>query len=203
MKSTNILLLAIIALLLVTVFQWRKIKQIEAQPPVIIDTVVEYIEIHDTLVQPGKIKFIKGETDTLWLTEIEYMPDPEHERLLQQYMVLGNKHFTRNSFETSFPVGEYGSAIIRDTVLENKLVGSSMELDIKVPTKIVTVRQPAPLVKQFYIGTSISGDKEEFVNSVNVGGLYKDKKDRIFGASVGFNEAGRLQYGISSYIKIK
>jgi len=202
MKITNILLVAIIALLLVTFFQWRKIREIEALPPKA-DTVVEIIEIHDTIKAPGKIKFVKGETDTLWLTEIEYEPDPDHEKLLKQYMALGAKHFAKNSFETRFPVGEYGVAIVRDTVLENKLVGSGLELDVVFPTKIVTVRHPAPPVKQFFIGTSITGGGQQFVNSVNVGGLYKDKKDRIFGASVGFNDLGRFQYGFSSYIKIK
>jgi hypothetical protein len=202
MKITNILLLAIISLLLVTFFQYRKIKEIEALP-VKVDTVVEYIKIHDTLVQPGEIEFIKGETDTLWLTEIEYQPDPEHERLLQQYMVLGNKHFAKNSFETRFPIAGYGSATVRDTVIENKLVGSGLELDVIFPSKTITVTKPAPPVNNWFIGTSISGDREQFVNSVNVGALYKDKKDKIFGASIGFNETGRLQYGISSYIKIK
>jgi hypothetical protein len=202
MKITNILLLAIVALLVVTFFQYRKIKEIEVVPPKV-DTVVEIVEIHDTVKTPGKIKFIKGETDTLWLTEIEYVPDPEHEKLLRQYMALGNKHFAKNSFETKFPVGEYGVAIVRDTVLENKLVASGLELDIIVPTKTITITKPAPPVKQFYIGTSITGNKEQFVNSVNIGALYIDKKDKIFGASIGFNDAGRIQYGISSYIKIK
>jgi len=202
MKITNILLLAIVALLVVTFFQYRKIKEIEVVPSKV-DTVVEIVEIHDTVKTPGKIKFIKGETDTLWLTEIEYVPDPEHEKLLRQYMALGNKHFAKNSFETKFPVGEYGVAIVRDTVLENKLVASGLELDIIVPTKTITITKPAPPVKQFYIGTSITGNKEQFVNSVNIGALYKDKKDKIFGASIGFNDAGRIQYGISSYIKIK
>jgi hypothetical protein len=202
MKITNILLLAIVALLVVTFFQYRKIKEIEVVPPKV-DTVVEIVEIHDTVKTPGKIKFIKGETDTLWLTEIEYVPDPEHEKLLRQYMALGNKHFAKNSFETKFPVGEYGVAIVRDTVLENKLVASGLELDIIVPTKTITITKPAPPAKQFYIGTSITGNKEQFVNSVNIGALYKDKKDKIFGASIGFNDAGRIQYGISSYIKIK
>jgi hypothetical protein len=118
-------------------------------------------------------------------------------------MALGNKHFAKNSFETKFPVGEYGVAIVRDTVLENKLVASGLELDIIVPTKTITITKPAPPVKQFYIGTSITGSKQQFVNSVNIGALYKDKKDKIFGASIGFNDAGRIQYGISSYIKIK
>jgi hypothetical protein len=168
-----------------------------------VDTLVEIIEIHDTLKVAGKPKFIKGETDTLWLTEIEYEPDPEHEKLLQQYMALGNKYFARNSFETRFPVGEYGVAIVRDTVLENKLIGSGLELDVIFPSKTITIVKPAPPVKQFFIGTSITGGGQQFVNSVSVGGLYKDKKDRVFGASVGFNDLGRFQYGFSSYIKLK
>ena len=202
MKITNILFVAILALLLVTFFQYRKIKEIETIPTQV-DTVLEFIEIHDTIKAPGKIKFVKGETDTMWLTEIEYVPDPEHEKLLQQYMALGNKHFAKNTFETKFPIAGYGSATLRDTVLENKLIGSGLELDVIFPSKTITITKPAPPVKQFFIGTSITGGGQQFVNSVNVGGLYKDKKDRIFGGSIGFNDAGRFQYGFSSHIKLK
>jgi hypothetical protein len=202
MKITNILFVAILALLLVTFFQYRKIKEIETIPTQV-DTVLEFIEIHDTIKAPGKIKFVKGETDTMWLTEIEYVPDPEHEKLLQQYMALGNKHFAKNTFETKFPIAGYGSATLRDTVLENKLIGSGLELDVIFPSKTITITKPTPPKREFYVGTIGSGTKENFFSGVSIGGLYKDKQDRIYGASVGVTDQKLIEYNFSMYIKLK
>jgi len=200
MKLTNILFVAIIALLLVTFFQCKKIKDIGALPPKV-DTVIKNIEIHDTV--PGKPKLIKIlETDTVFYPKVEYVPHPNYDTLLAQYEELIKKHFVKNIYETRFPV-KYGVATVTDTVHGNKLVGNNLMLDFIIPEKHITVFQPLPVERNFYLGTLITGGKKEFVNSVNVGGLYKDKKDRIFGASIGYNGAGHIQYGFSSFIKIK
>jgi hypothetical protein len=200
MKLTQILALSIVILLGVVFFQHNKIKNFQPEPPKT-DTVVNYIEVHDTVA--GKPKLVKViDTDTVFYPKIEYLPHPDYDVLLGQYENLIVKHFSKNVFETKIPI-KYGTATILDTVTENKSIGNQLILDVIFPEKTITITKPAPPVKQFFIGTSITGGGQQFVNSVNVGGLYKDKKDRIFGGSIGFNDAGRLQYGISSHIKIK
>jgi hypothetical protein len=200
MKLTQILALSILILLGVVFFQHNKIKNFQPEPPKI-DTVINYVEVHDTVA--GKPKLVKViDTDTVFYPKIEYLPHPDYDVLLGQYENLIVKHFSKNVFETKIPI-KYGVATILDTVTENKSIGNQLILDVIFPEKTITITKPAPPVKQFFIGTSITGGGQQFVNSVNVGGLYKDKKDRIFGGSIGFNDAGRLQYGISSHIKIK
>jgi hypothetical protein len=200
MKLTQILALSIVILLGVVFFQHNKIKNFQPEPPKT-DTVINYVEVHDTVA--GKPKLVKViDTDTVFYPKIEYLPHPDYNVLLGQYENLIVKHFSKNVFETRIPI-KYGVATILDTVTENKSIGNQLILDVIFPEKTITITKPAPLVKQFFIGTSITGSGEQFVNSVSVGGLYKDKKDRIFGGSIGFNDAGRLQYGISSHIKIK
>jgi len=200
MKLTQILALSIVILLGVVFFQHNKIKNFQPEPPKT-DTVVNYVEVHDTVA--GKPKLVKViDTDTVFYPKIEYLPHPDYDVLLGQYENLIVKHFSKNVFETRIPI-KYGVATILDTVTENKSIGNQLILDVIFPEKTITITKPAPLVKQFFIGTSITGSGQQFVNSVSVGGLYKDKKDRIFGGSIGFNDAGRLQYGISSHIKIK
>jgi hypothetical protein len=200
MKLTQILALSIVILLGVVFFQHNKIKNFQPEPPKI-DTVINYVEVHDTVA--GKPKLVKViDTDTVFYPKIEYLPHPDYDVLLGQYENLIVKHFSKNVFETKIPI-KYGVATILDTVTENKSIGNQLILDVIFPEKTITITKPAPPVKQFFIGTSITGGGQQFVNSVSVGGLYKDKKDRIFGGSIGFNDAGRLQYGISSHIKIK
>jgi hypothetical protein len=200
MKLTQILALLIVILLGVVFFQHNKIKNFQPEPPKT-DTVVNYIEVHDTVA--GKPKLVKViDTDTVFYPKIEYLPHPDYDVLLGQYENLIVKHFSKNVFQTTVPI-KYGIATIIDTVTENKSIGNQLILDLKFPENTITITKPALLVRQYYLGTIGTLTTQDFLNSVSIGGLYKDKKDRIFGASIGLNGSGNIQYGVSSYIKIK
>lgn len=200
MKLTQILALSIVILSGVVLYQHNKIKNFQPLPPKV-DTVINYVKVHDTI--PGKPKLIRViDKDTIFYPKIEYLPHPDYDILLDQYQRLASKHFVTKIFETKFPI-KYGYATIIDTVTENKLVGNNLILDVEFPEKIVTVTKFAPPTRQYYIGTIGTLTTQNFLNSVSIGGLYKDKKDRIFGASIGINQTGNIQYGVSSYIKIK
>ena len=200
MKLTQILALSLVILLGVVFFQHNKIKNFQPEPPKT-DTVVNYIEVHDTVA--GKPKLVKViDTDTVFYPKIEYLPHPDYDVLLGQYENLIVKHFSKNVFETKIPI-KYGVATILDTVTENKSIGNQLILDLKFPENTITITKPALLVRQYYLGTIGTLTTQDFLNSVSIGGLYKDKKDRIFGASIGLNGSGNIQYGVSSYIKIK
>lgn len=200
MKINNLLYIVIGALLLIVLLQRCGGGEPQVAPAPKIDTVIKYVEIHDTI--KGKPKYIKGEKDTSWITLIQYVPDTNYPKLLQQYKALGGYHFTRNAYKTKFPI-KYGVATVTDTVFGNELISSKLELDVIFPEKTITIVKPAPPVRQLYVGTFLTGDKESFINSINVGLLYKDKKDKIFGLSLGYNNVGTIQYGASSYWKIK
>ena len=200
MKLTQILALSLVILLGVVLFQHNKIKNFQPEPPKT-DTVVNYVEVHDTVVgKPKLVKVIKK--DTVFYPKIEYLPHTDYDVLLGQYENLIVKHFSKNVFETKIPI-KYGVATILDTVTENKSIGNQLILDVIFPEKTITVTKFAPPARQYYLGTIGTLTTQDFLNSVSIGGLYKDKKDRIFGASIGLNGSGNIQYGVSSYIKIK
>lgn len=200
MKLTQILALSIVILLGVVFYQHNKIKNFQPPAPKV-DTVTNYIEVHDTV--PGKPKLVKIiDVDTVFYPKIEYLPHPDYDILLTQYENLIVKHFSKNVFQTTVPI-KYGIATILDTITENKSIGNQLILDVMFPEKIITITKPAPPTRQYYLGTIGSITNQDFLNSISVGGLYKDKKDRIFGASIGINGSGKVQYGISSYVKIK
>lgn len=200
MKLTQLLALSIVILLGVVFYQHNKIKNFQPPAPKV-DTVINYVEVHDTV--PGKPRLIKViDKDTIFYPKIEYLPHPDYDILVDQYERLAAKHFVTKVFETKFPI-KYGFARVIDTVAENKVVGNDLILDIEVPERIIKVTQPAPPTRQYFLGTVGTLTQQDFLNSISIGGLYKDKKDRIFGASIGINESGKIQYGVSSYIKIK
>lgn len=164
-----------------------------------IDTVIVYKEIHDTV--KGKTKFIKGESDTLWSTVTEYIPDTSYPKLLGQYKKLGDQYFEKNVYETEFTLGVYGKAKVTDSISTNKLISSKLTFDLLIPEKTITIKEQLPPKRQLYVGAGITGNPSSYLNGVYVGALYKDKKDKLFGASVGYN--GQIVYGLSSYWKIK
>ncbi len=165
-----------------------------------VDTVIKYVEIHDTV--PGKPRHIKGKRDTIWLDSLIYVPDTSYPKLLEQYKALGNKHFAINIYKSEFKIGSYGKAVVTDTVRANHLMSSGLVYDINVPEKTITIVKPADPKRQVFLGFGAFGNKRNPIDGVFVGGVYKDRQDRLSGASVGYSD-GQLNFGLSSYWKIK
>jgi hypothetical protein len=170
-----------------------------------IDTVVKHdtLVIHDTIHL--KPKLIKTEPEIKWRDSIVYVPDTSYKGLLKQYDALGDKYFSRNIYRTPFKLGSYGDATVIDTISSNKILGNSIIYNIKIPivTNTITIEKPYKPVNQLYFGGGISGNQLSLINSVELGFLYKNKKDQIFGvkAQQSFNYG--TSYGLSSYWKIK
>lgn len=194
------LYLVIIALVAVVLFQRTGCTHIPAEAPKpIIDTFINIVEVHDTI--KGKPVFIKAKRDTLWRDSLIFQPDTNYANLLKQYIALGDSHFAKNIYKTSYELDSFGTASVVDTVSANKLTGRLISYNLNIPTKTITVTKTAPPVKQLYIGGGLYGNPLTVIKSVNLGVLYKDKQDRIFVASVGFD--GQLIYGFHSYWKVK
>jgi len=199
MKSTNLYIL-ILGLIIVILLQRTGCTYLPKHPPLSkTDTVIEYLEVHDTV--PGKPILLKAKKDTIWRDSIQYKPDTSYAGLLKQYNSLDDKYFTEHIFKTDYKLGTYGTASVYDTIVANMIIGNSIAYNVTIPEKIVTITKTLPAVKQFYIGGGLFGNQLNPRNSAHVGLLYKDKQDRIFGASVGYN--GQIVYEFSTYWKIR
>jgi hypothetical protein len=98
-----------------------------------------------------------------------------------------------------------GSALITDTIHRNTILGRSVKYNLKVPVKETVINNyiyPKPK-GQVYLGGGIYGNDINPVKGVDLGILYKNKKDFIFGAKVGMDIKGQWNAGISSFWKIK
>jgi hypothetical protein len=198
--QSKTLYIVIIALVAIIFFQRDGCTYIPKElPKHTVDTFINIIEVHDTI--PGKPIFIKGKRDTLWKDSLIFKPDTNYANLLKQYIALGDSHFAKNIYKTKYELDSFGTATVVDTVLANKLTGRLISYNLNIPTKIVTVTKTAPPTRQIYVGGGIGGNSTNLVRSVYLGGLYKDRKDRIFGAQIGVDN--QIFYGVSSYWKIK
>jgi hypothetical protein len=194
------LYIVIIALVVIILFQRNGCTYIPKETPkVTIDTLISVIEVHDTI--PGKPILIKAKKDTLWRDSLIFQADTNYANLLKQYITLGDSMFSKNVYKTSYELDSFGTATVVDTVTANKLAGRLISYNLNIPTKTITITQPASPKRQIYIGGGLAGNNTNLVGSVYLGALYKDRQDRIFGAQVGFNN--EIFYGISSYWKIK
>lgn len=191
------MLYGVITLLLTIIAFQFKNRNTGVETVTRVDTLTVYMPVHDTFY--AKPKIIKTKPDTIWLTRVERVPDTGYAGLYKQYVALGSEHYKLNIFENRFPIGTYGNIVIKDSVFANKIVGTDLFTDIYIPEKRIVVREPAPPSSYFYLGPKLTASTRSFGGHVSA--LYKSKKERIVGVSVGWD--GVMQYGLSYHWKLK
>ena len=194
----NILSIAILILAVIIVLQRSNSSPDIIEKPIVIrDTVWQkkdsLIYTSPKVVQTIPVKIISE----------KYLPDPNYEKLVLQYQELVKLHLAKNIQKDSVQIDSIGFVKVTDTVQNNIVQNRKWEYNIKYPIIKETIIQPAKKTNQLYIGGELQGNQYNIINSINGGLLYKNKKDQIYGLSVGINTNGQAVYGVSSYWKIK
>ena len=137
-----------------------------------------------------------------WNTE--YLPDTSSMTLLiKQYELLVRELLAKNIHTDSIKIDSIGHVYITDTVSKNQIVSRTTHYNLKYPIITNTVIIPAPKKGQVYIGMGIGGVKEDLINKINLGLMYKNKQDVMFGPTLSVEQNGNLFYGIQAFWKIK
>ena len=194
----NILSIAILILAVIIVLQRSNSSPDIIEKPIVIrDTVWQkkdsLIYTSPKVVQTIPIKVVSE----------KYLPDPNYEKLVLQYQELVKLHLAKNIQKDSVQIDSIGFIKVTDTVQNNVVQNRKWEYNIKYPIIKETVIQPPKKVNQLYIGGGLQGNQYNIINSINGGILYKNKKDQLYGLSIGVNTNGQVVYGVSSYWKIK
>ena len=194
----NILSIAILILAVIIVLQRSNSSPDIIEKPIVIrDTVWQkkdsVIYTSPKVVQTIPVKVVNE----------KYLPDPNYDKLVLQYQELVKLHLAKNIQKDSVQIDSIGFVKVTDTVQNNIVQNRKWEYNIKYPIIKETVIQPPKKVNQLYIGGGLQGNQYNIINSINGGLLYKNKKDQIYGLSVGINTNGQAVYGVSSYWKIK
>lgn len=171
-----------------------------------IDTVIVHdtLRIHDTT--QGKPIYIKSIPEIHWVDSGKYKPSPTCDTLLKQYIELGDLYFSRNIYKTPFKLGIYGDAVVTDTIVSNKIVGNSIIYNLKIPTTTTTITIHEPYIpkRQLYLGLGMTVNKTDFIKAVDLGFIYKNKKDQIFQVRIEQPFiAAPISYSVGSYWKLK
>jgi len=193
--------LAIIILLLVIVlFADRCNKPSIIDKPIVTkDTIWIH---HDSVVtsKPQLVKVISTPIEKI-ITNIQYKPDTNYQALLKQYNALLTLYFNKNIQKDTLKIDKLGSIYITDTISKNISIYRAYNYSFKYPFVKETIATTIHRT-QLYIGGGVQGNPISLVNQFNTGILLKNKKDQIFGASIGLNINGQLQYGVQSYWKL-
>ena len=193
----NILSVAILILAIIIVFQRKSAPEIIEKSTTVRDTIWQNKEkvvyTSPKVVQTIPVKVISE----------KYLPDPNYNKLILQYQELVKLHLVKNIQKDSVKIDSIGFVKVIDTVQNNIVQNRKWEYNLKYPIIKETIIQPPKKTNQLYIGGGLQGNQYNIINSINGGLLYKNKKDQIYGLSVGINTNGQMVYGVSSYWKIK
>jgi hypothetical protein len=142
--------------------------------------------VRDTITKPGDTVFV---------------PDTNYDNLKLQYTNLAKSYGTRNLYRDSIQLDTLGYLVVIDTLQYNLLKSRVYQHNYKLPTVTGYVQQEQR--RQLYIGGGISINKSLELANLQVGLLYKTKKDQIYGVQTGISQNLQPYLGISSYWKIK
>jgi len=134
----------------------------------------------------------------------EYIADTNYPKLKAQYDALVVSYLAKNIYADTVKLDTLGYVAVADTVHKNELLGRSYKYNYKIPTITVTntITKQAPAKGALFMGGGITGNPNE-VKSLFGGLLYKSKKDKVFGLTIGVTGNSKIVYGVQSYWKIK
>ena len=194
----NILSIAILILAVIIVLQ-----RSDSSPDIIEKSIV----IRDTIWQKKDSVIYTSpkvvQTIPIKIISEKYLPDPNYDKLVLQYQELVKLHLAKNIQKDSVKIDSIGFVKVTDTVQNNIVQNRKWEYNIKYPIIKETIIEPPKKINQLYIGGGLQGNQYNIINSINGGILYKNKKDQLYGLSVGIDTNGQVVYGVSSYWKIK
>ena len=159
-------------------------------------------KLHDTTIY----KTLKGKTlyDTI-ATPPEYIADTNYPKLLVQYNDLLKKYMALVEFKDTIRLDTLGYVAITDTVNQNNIKGRSVRTNYKIPTitNTITIQHYEKPKAQLFYGGGLDLSPTFAPTGAHAGLLLKTKKDQILGLQVGTGVNGGINYGFSSYWKIK
>lgn len=196
----NFVSIVVVILLAVILLQTCKKQSVEITSPTIIRDTTWIIKDSTVYSKPQVVKTITVPIEQ-WSTE--YLPDTNYSKLVKQYMELAEKFLASNIHSDSIKIDSIGYVHIVDTVSRNFLLGRYTEYNLKYPVVKETLIVPEKKRNQLYIGGLLQGNVAVMPSQISVGGLFKTKKDQIYGATIGIDRNGQVQYGAQLYWKIK
>lgn len=131
-------------------------------------TVPEYVPV------PGKTEYVEK--------IVEVPAEVDTAKILQDY-------YAERTYNDTIPIDTVGTAYITDVVSENKIQSRNAAFDYTLPTIENTIFVKEKPKRKVFFGGGLGVDKQNIINNVKTGVLYKTRDDRIFGAHFGISNS--------------
>lgn len=195
-KRNFLFVLVLILIGIIFVERWEKVKIVERLPSIVRDTV--WVKTSNTI----NTKPLLTETILPTIVEKYYIADTNKVKLTEQYNELVKLYLSKNIHKDTIKIDSIGSITITDTVTKNLIKGRKVFYDLKYPVITNTITLSYKPRNQLYYGGGVQGNLINPINQVDIGILYKNKKDQIYGGLVGLDINGQVQYGLKMYWKL-
>jgi hypothetical protein len=203
----NKFLTGIIAVLIVVIVLQRACMPKCAEPVQNYIYSKETVSIHDTSIMYRKVRLSIHDT-LVTPSDTIYKVDTNCEITKARFIKLVKAHVARNIYVDTIRIDTLGYVHIYDTIQFNKLQGRGMKYRVVIPNQIQYVKVPADPKRQLYVGGGLMADgtainKGLILNAAEVGLLYKNKKDQMYGAKAQVDLKGNVSYGLQTYWKLR
>lgn len=168
--------------------------------------VIEYIQQPPVYIP----QYVPVVTHSQPVTNIppNYIPSSEYKELKEQFEKLVREHLQTNIYKDSITLkdtagNKVGVVNLEDAISENKFKTRNPSYQLNFPKEVITIREPYKPRNQLFIGGGPLGNENTFFSGAKAGFYLKDKKDRLYGASVYSIKNQPITYSLEAYFKIR
>ena len=204
LKKISLSEILVLVLLIIIIFQrcGGNKPQIIETPKIVRDTI--WITNTGTTITKPTVTTTVPYTVTVDHWNTQYLPDTSSmAKLVKQYEELVRKFLATNVQQDSVKIDSIGHVYITDSVSSNLVKNRLVTWNLKYPQITTTITIPEPKKVHYYLGGYIQGEQGDLVNQIGTQLLIKNKKEQVFGVSVGSNSSWTPQIGLSTYWKIR
>lgn len=199
-NSSSKIFILVIAILSIVVI-WQTCRK---QPPVQVMTVTKidtvYKQHKDSLVYVPDSVYV----EKLTTLPPEYLPDSNYADLKKRYENLAFNYLERKDYIDTIKLDSVGYVALNDTISKNAIQSRKFVYSYNIPTITKTTTNTEIFRKnQLYVGGFLFGNKTNLINGVDLGIMFKNKNDFMYGLKAGVDGTGSINYGAGIYFKIK
>jgi hypothetical protein len=203
LKKISISEILVLVLLIIIIFQRCGGNKPQPDAPKIVRDTIWISNTGTTITKPTVTNTVPY-TVTVDHWNTEYLPDTSSvAKLAKQYEELVRKFLATNIQKDSVKIDSIGHVYITDSVSSNLVKNRLVTWNLKYQQITTTITIPEPKKVHYYLGGYIQGQKADLINQIGTQLLIKNKREQVFGVSLGVNPSWEPQIGLSTYWKIR
>lgn len=200
--KTNLPYLVIVALLIFIIFNTCA-KEIKHTDNTSDTTIINNYTVYkiDTIYQPTIKETVPYEYNTSY---VEYREDTSVKALLEEIKKYREELLAKNKYSDTVRVDSLGTAIIDETIQQNKIAERKIKYNLTIPEKIITLTNNIypPAKNKWFVGAGVGGNKYSLVNDINGGLSLLGKNEQLYELKYRVDFKGNQYFELNTFWKI-